>query len=104
MIYAVLIFVGLVIPFAVGAWAGPRFDAGVYFLICLALVVVMLGAPLLLLEIMPHNAFPWLEDLFASVALVSFLGSSVIVGEFAAGFFYGRKSLRPTDLNKGFEE
>jgi hypothetical protein len=104
VIYAALMIFGLAVPFAVGAWAGARFDAGVCVLICLALVGVLIGAPLLLLEVMPRNTFPWFEELFASIAIVSFLGSSVMVGEFTAGVFYGRKSRRPASLTMGFKE
>lgn len=104
MTYAALIIFGLAVPFAAGAWAGARFGACACVLICLALVGVLIGAPLLLLEIMPSNTVPWLEDLTASVALVSLLGSSVIVGEYTAGVLYGRKSRKPAFLTEGLEE
>jgi len=104
VIYAILIIAGLAIPFALGAWAGARFAAGACVLTCLAMVSIMLGVPLLLLEAMPRDSFPWLEELFSSVALVSFLGSSVMVGEFTAGVFYGHKSRMPAIVTEGFDE
>jgi hypothetical protein len=102
--YAALVIFGLAVPFAAGAWAGARFGAGACVFICLVLVSLLIGAPLLLLEIMPRNTSPQLEELFASVALISFLGSSVLVGEYTAGVFYGRKSRKPTYLTKGIED
>jgi hypothetical protein len=104
VIYAVLIIVGLAVPFALGAWAGARFDAGVCVLVCIALVGVLIGVPFLLLEVLPRNAIPWLEDLYASVALISLLGSSVMVGEFTAGVFYGRKNRMRAPLAEGIQE
>lgn len=104
MIYAALIIFGLAVPFAVGAWAGACFGVSACFLVCVTLVGLLLGGPMLLLEVLPRGSLPWLEDLLSSVLLVALLGGGVMVGEFTAGMMFGRKGRSQSSLGQGIGE